>query len=99
MSQQFTPVLDGTLKVPDAVFDLLAGYLKELNISEADKVLFIADGAKWILNRVAALRDRVGVLESSRLELVDFYHVVEHLHVLAGLKKWSSKAKEQWVTH
>ncbi len=98
MSSQFTPVLDGTLKGPDAVFDLLAGYLQGLKISKADKVLFIADGAKWIWNRVADLWDRVGVPESRRLELVDYYHVIEHLHVLAGLKKWSSKAKKQWVT-
>ena len=32
--------------------------------------------------------------------MVDFYHVVEHLHTLAGLKKknWNKKQKRGWVT-
>lgn len=98
LSKEFTPVLDGTLKGPDAVFDLLAGYLRELDLQAADKVLFIADGAKWIWNRVGKLWQRLGVTASQRLELVDFYHVIEHLHTLAGLKKWSATAKKQWVT-
>ncbi len=98
MSKEFTPVLDGTLKGPDAVFDLLAGYLTELNLTQADKVLFIADGAKWIWNRVSNLWNRVGVRSDQTLELVDYYHVVEHLGVLAGLKKWSAAAKKRWVS-
>jgi len=33
------------------------------------------------------------------MELVDFYHVVEHLGTLAGLKKnWSKKQKQGWIT-
>jgi len=98
MSKEFTPVLDGTLKGPDAVFDLLAGYLAELNLTQADRVLFIADGAKWIWNRVSDLWNRLGVRADQCLELVDYYHVVEHLGVLAGLKKWSASAKKQWIT-
>src|SRR4029434_1204439 len=40
----FVPVMDATLKGPDAVFALLRTYLQRLEIAQADQVLFIADG-------------------------------------------------------
>ena len=93
-------MLDGTLKGPDAVFGLIEQYLSKIGIDEATKVLFIADGAKWIWKRVGAMFTRLGLKPEQCLELVDFYHVVEHLPTLAGLKKknWSKKQKRGWVT-
>jgi hypothetical protein len=99
IEREFTPVLDGTLKGPDAVFRLIEFYLSELHIEAATKVLFIADGARWIWNRVGALWKRLGLKAEQCMELVDFYHVVEHLGTLAGLKKdWSKKQKRGWIT-
>jgi hypothetical protein len=49
------PVMDATLKGPDAVFALLRTYLQRLEITQADQVLFIADGAPWIWKRVPLL--------------------------------------------
>jgi hypothetical protein len=100
IDRSFTPVLDGTLKGPDAVFGLIEQYLSELQVDEATKVLFIADGAKWIWKRVGAMFKRLGLSEDQCMELVDFYHVVEHLTVLSGLKKknWTKKQKRGWVT-
>lgn len=99
IEREFTPVLDGTLKGPDAVFGLIEFYLRELQIESATKVLFIADGAKWIWNRVAGLWKRLGLKPDQCMELVDFYHVAEHLNALAGLKKnWSKQQKRGWIT-
>jgi len=100
IDRSFTPVLDGTLKGPDAVFGLIEQYLSNLQIDQATKVLFIADGAKWIWKRVAAMFGRLGLSADQCMELVDFYHVVEHLTVLSGLKKknWTKKQKQGWVT-
>jgi len=99
IEREFTPVLDGTLKGPDVVFRLIEFYLSELQIEEATKVLFIADGARWIWNRVGALWKRLGLKAEQCMELVDFYHVVEHLGTLASLKKsWSKKQKRGWIT-
>lgn len=100
IDRSFTPVLDGTLKGPDAVFGLIEQYLSKLGIAQATKVLFVADGAIWIWKRVGAMFDRLGLKPEQCMELVDFYHVVEHLHSLAGLKKknWSKKQKRGWVT-
>jgi len=99
IDRSFTPVLDGTLKGPDAVFALIEQYLSQLDIDEATNVLFIADGAKWIWKRVGVMFERLGLKPERCMELVDFYHVVEHLHVLSGLKKnWSKQQKRGWVT-
>lgn len=98
--REFAPVIDGTLKGPDAVFRLLEFYLSELGIQEAAEVLFIADGAKWIWQRVEQLWQRLGLVGVVRLrELVDFFHVVEHVYALAALNKsWSAKQRKRWAT-
>ena len=98
IAREFAPVIDGTLKGPDEVFRLLGFYLSQLEITQAAKILFIADGAKWIWQRVAPLWQRLG-LEGRCRELVDFYHVIEHVHALAALKtSWRSSERKRWVT-
>src|SRR5438309_105781 len=61
MDREFLAVIDGTLSGPDAIFKLMEFYLGELKITTADKVLFVADGARWIWNRVEAMLRRLGV--------------------------------------
>jgi hypothetical protein len=98
MDRGFTPLIEGTLKNPDAVFGLLAYHLRQLNIGAADKILFIADGARWIWNRVSGLFKALGLSSANVYELVDFYHAVEHLAKVADLKKnWSKSEKKCWV--
>jgi len=47
---------------------------------------------------VAALWQALGLRQELCCELVDFYHVVEHLYKLAGLKRKSTTRKRrQWV--
>ena len=90
---------DGCFCGPDGVFRLLKGYLKALHIQKTDKILFVADGAHWIWNRVAGLVRALGVCPDSVYELVDFYHAVEHLGTVAGLRKsWSSKQRKSWIS-
>ena len=82
------------------MFRLLEFYLRELKIQEAKEVLFIADGAKWIWERVTQLWQRLGVAGVVRCrELVDFYHVVEHVYALAALKtSWRAAERKRWAT-
>jgi hypothetical protein len=100
IAQEFAPVIDGTLQGPDEVFRLLEFYLRELKVQEAKEVLFIADGAKWIWERVTRLWQRLGVVGVVRCrELVDFYHVVEHVYALAALNRsWNAAKRKQWAT-
>jgi hypothetical protein len=98
MDRESLAVIDGTLGGPDAIFKLMAFYLRELKISTADKILFVADGARWIWNRVGALLRRSGVEPEQVNELVDFYHAVEHLGRIAALKRgWTVAERQAWI--
>jgi len=99
IDQEFAPVIDGTLKGPDEVFRLMEFYLSQLEIRGAKEVLFIADGAKWIWQRVAKLWQRLGLEGVRCRELVDFYHVVEHVYALAALNtSWRASQRKRWAT-
>jgi hypothetical protein len=96
--RELLAVIDGTLGGPDAIFKLLEFYLRELKITTADKVLFVADGARWIWNRVGALVRRLGIKPDQINELVDFYHAVEHLGKIAGLqRRWTASERQAWI--
>ena len=98
MDRCFIPVIEGTLKGPDIAFGLLHYYLQQLDVSTAEKVLFVADGARWIWSRISALIDSLGLAGSKVYELVDFYHAVEHLAKVADLKKnWKRSEKRKWI--
>jgi len=98
MERNFAPFIEGTLKGPDAVFALIRFHLAQLSIHLADKVVFIADGARWIWNRVCELFESLDVESKKVYELVDFFHAVEHLSKLAELKKnWSSAKRRRWI--
>jgi hypothetical protein len=95
----FAPIIDATLKGPDAVFALLRTYLQRLEITQADQVLFIADGAPWIWKRVPLLVQALGLAAEQVYELLDFYHAVQHLGQVVALRKdWSAKARARWRT-
>ena len=87
IERSFMPVMDASLAGPDALFTLLGSYLEQLGISEAERVLFVADGARWIWNRIAGLVHRLGLKAEQVYEMLDFYHAVEHLGKVAGLRK------------
>lgn len=95
----FVPVIDATLKGPDAVFALLRTSLQRLAITQADQGLCIADGAPWIWKRVPLLVHALGLAAAQVEELLDFYHAVQHLGQVAALRKdWSAKVRAQWRT-
>jgi hypothetical protein len=98
MEKSFAPLIDGGLQGPDALFRLLFGYLQSLDIQAAERVLFVADGAHWIWNRVQKLTEELGIKPERVHELIDFYHAVEHLHHIATLRRgWSKKQRQAWV--
>ncbi len=98
LEKSFAPLIDGTFQGPDALYQLIQGYLESLGIQQADEILFVADGAHWIWNRIPDLVAALS-LDSERVhELIDFYHAVEHLGTVAALgKSWSAKERKAWV--
>ena len=98
MDRDFASVIDATLGGPDAIFKLMEFYLRELAIATADRILFVADGARWIWNRVGALLRRLGIKPEQVDELVDFYHAVEHLGKIAALQgRWTGPERQTWI--
>lgn len=102
MDHSWTPIIDGLLKhhgrAPDAIFELIRHYLSSLDIDQADRVLFVADGARWIWLRVASLFSSLGLRDNQVVELVDFYHAVEHLSKVADLRRgWTKKQRGKWI--
>ena len=96
--RSFSSFMDGTLKGPNAVFALMKYYLSKLDICKAKEILFVADGARWIWNRVEELMYELGIASSQYHELLDFYHAVEHLGKIASLqKRWSAVEKKKWI--
>jgi hypothetical protein len=97
--KSYAPWIDGTMSGPDAVFMLLAYYLKSIGITMAKQVLFIADGAPWIWLRIPALFVKLCIDPGNVMQIVDFYHTVEHLNAVAALRKgWNTKRRRQWVS-
>jgi hypothetical protein len=94
----FLPVIEGTMKGPDAVFGLIKYYLKQLVVTRAEKILFVADGARWIWNRVPGLIKDLGIASTRFYSLVDFFHAVEHLVKIADLRTgWKKAERNAWV--
>jgi len=94
----FVPLIDASLKGPGALMKLIEHYLRNLGITRADRVVFVADGAPWIWGRLPGLIASLGLKPEQVVEVIDFYHVVEHLGKVAELdKKWTSGKRKQWV--
>lgn len=103
MDHAWTPIIDGLLKhhgrAPDAIFGLIRYYLSNLDIDQADRVMFVADGAHWIWRRVAPLFTSLGLRDDQVVELVDFYHAVEHLAKVADLRRgWTKTQRRKWIS-
>lgn len=72
---------------------LLKKYLKKLNIQDAEAVQIIADGAKWIWNKVPSEVQNSGVTEEKIIETLDYYHAVNYVNKL--VEHMPSKLTEQ----
>ena len=92
----FSPIIDGSLGSCDQLFRLLLSYLKALNVKEASKVLFIADGAKWIWNRVPTLIKSVGLTAEQTQQRIDYWHAVQYLGKLVESSSLKGRQKTQW---
>lgn len=73
------PVIDGTLRGPDALIELVAFHLHRLGAARAKVVTFTADGAPWIWARLDWVRARVGLEPARVVEVLDWCHAVHHL--------------------
>lgn len=78
-SRQHLPIHDATLGNADAVFALLEKYMAESGITEAKEIIFVGDGAHWIWDRIKTITCNLDINSNKITEVVDFYHVCEHI--------------------
>jgi hypothetical protein len=98
MDREFRSVSDATRGGPEVIFRLMESSLRGWGIASADKIVFVADGARWIWDRVAALLRRRGIAPERILEVVDFSHAVEHLgKIAASQRRWTGKERQAWI--
>ncbi len=58
----------------------------------------VADGAEWIWNRAESIRERVGIPTTRWREVLDYYHVIEHLSDVTKLvKSWTDTERAAWL--
>jgi hypothetical protein len=73
------PIIDGTLRGPDALIDLVAFHLHRLGAAQALMVTFTADGAPWIWARLDWVVAQVKLDPARVVEVLDWCHAVHHL--------------------
>lgn len=93
---EFPVTNDGTFGDVEQFMELLEMHLASLGINQAKQVLLLADVAEWIWLRLPPLLQRLGCKAESIVELIDFFHVTEHLHSFAELTFSNSQAVQTW---
>lgn len=98
--RRFTPIYDGTLGDSDDLFLLLWSYLYALGGRHAKRIIFVADGAKWIWRRTWLLRAMLLMPDGDDrfIEIVDWPHAVGMLSTIAKhCTSWTERAQQLWV--
>ena len=72
-------------------------YARQIGLNAADKVLFIADGAPWIWQRIQRLIAALGLSPTQVLGLIDFYHAAKQLSDAVKLRRWSATQRTRWL--
>jgi hypothetical protein len=73
------PLIDGTFLGPDHLAELVAFHLHRLGVAEAESVVFISDGARWIWDRLEWIEAKVGLDPSRTTYVLDFCHAAHHI--------------------
>jgi hypothetical protein len=73
------PWIDGTFAGPDEAMELLAYHLHRLGAACAEVVVFLADGAPWVWERVEWVTQRVGLGLEQWQWVLDFWHAAGHV--------------------
>ena len=95
-TQEIPLTNDGTFGEVESFMQLLEMHLVRLGIRHAAQVLFLADGARWMWERIPALLRRLGLPADRLIELLDFYHATEHLSAFAEFAFTNPKAAYGW---
>ena len=92
------PWLDGTFAGPDEAMELLAFHLHRLGATQAEVVVFVADGAPWVWERLDWVERRVGLPTGRAVRVLDWCHAVHNLSLaLAALGLPEDERQRQYA--
>ena len=98
MAKGSRPVIDGTLRGPDALIELVAFHLHRLGAAKAKIVTFAADGAPWIWARLDWVIAQARLDPLRVVEVLDWCHGVHHLGLaLAALGLAEGRRQELYL--
>jgi hypothetical protein len=89
------PLIDGTLLGPDHLAELVAFHLHRLGVAKAELVVFAADGARWIWDRLEWIERRVGLDRSRTVHVLDFCHAAHHISLALMAKGMKETRRKQ----
>ena len=79
--KQTAALYDATLADVDGAFKLLEGYLRQIDASKADMLIFCADGARRYWKRFSSLAKRLKI--NAYCEIIDYTHAKQNLQLVA----------------
>jgi hypothetical protein len=87
------PLIDGTLLGPDNLAELVAFHLHRLGVAQAELVVFISDGARWIWDRLEWIERRAGLDSSQTMHVLDFCHAAHHISLALAVLGLTGNAR------
>ena len=98
MKKKTRPWIDGTFAGPDEAMELLAFHLQRLGAARAEVVVFVADGAPWVWDRLNWVQQRVGLTAGQTVRVLDWCHAGHNLSLaLEALGLPEDERQRQYV--
>ena len=89
------PLIDGTLLGPDHLAELVAYHLHRLGVAQAELVVFVSDGARWIWDRLDWIERRAGLDPSRTMHVLDFCHAAHHVSLALQTLAWDEPQRRE----
>ena len=99
VTKERQPLIDGTLLGPDNLAELVAFHLHRLGVAQAELVVFISDGARWIWDRLEWIEQRVGLDSSKTVHVLDFCHAAHHISLALAAMGLTGNARKKTYIH
>jgi hypothetical protein len=96
MKRGTRPWVDGTFQGPDECMELLALHLHRLGAAQAQCVVFLADGAPWIWERLPWLEHKLGLQPERVLRVLDWCHAVHHISLALEGLPLAADERKRW---
>ena len=90
------PWIDGTFGGPDEAMELLAFHLHRLGAAAAEVVVFVADGAPWIWDRLDWVEQRVGLTAAQVRRVLDWCHAVHNVSLALEALGLAEAERRRW---